>query len=135
MVCPGCGAPVDEGAGFCERCGWKVERTRQPVASGATYGAVTEAPNWGARIGAVLGVLLLVGAIAGVIFYQTSDQRRRDQADMQAFSTQLDAVSSVVGPLERLDEAAVATTKPADYAKLVAETKAAVDGYHSASKL
>jgi hypothetical protein len=95
------------------------------------YGAVENRPKSGVVTGAVVGTVLLAAAIAGVIYYQSAERRRLDAMDYDALNAEHDALKAVAEPLRRLEEAVSPETPPADYARLLAEARAAYERYAS----
>lgn len=93
------------------------------------YGAVQTRSSRGAVIGAVIGVLALVGVALGVIYYQTAERKRLDAMDYETLNIELDALRAVVSPLASLEALAVPATKPADYSAALATARQAWERY------
>lgn len=87
------------------------------------YGAVENKPQRTVVVGAVVGVLLLAAAIAGIIYYQTSERRKLDAADAPSLEAEHDALRALEPPLERLEAAAVPETPPAEFEKMLAAAR------------
>jgi hypothetical protein len=95
------------------------------------YGAVDNRPKSGVVMGATVGMLLLVAAVAGVIYYQTSERRRLDAMDYEALNAEHDALRAATEPLRALEQAAQPETPPADYGRLLTDARAAYERYVS----
>ena len=95
------------------------------------YGAVDNKPKSSIAVGAAIGVVIIAAVIAGLVYYEISDRRKRDAMDYASLNAEMDALKAASEPLGRLQAAATPETKPEDYAKLVADAKAAYDGYSS----
>jgi hypothetical protein len=95
------------------------------------YGAVDDRPKSAVVTGAVVGVVLLVAAIGGVIYYQSAERKRLDDMDYAALAAEHDALVAVTAPLDKLAEAATPATAPADFAPLLASARAAYEHYTS----
>lgn len=95
------------------------------------YGAVDNKPKSGVLVGTIVGVAVLAAAIAGFIYYQISEQRRVDEGDRPRLEAEHDALQALAGPLRALDAAATPETPRAEFDKLLADARAALQAYRA----
>ena len=93
------------------------------------YGAVTTRSRKGAVVGAIIGVLLLAAIAGGVIYYQSAERKRLDALDYDTLGLELEALQAVTAQIAALEPVAVPDTKPADYAAVLANARAAWERY------
>lgn len=93
------------------------------------YGSVTGNSRRGAVVGAIVGSLVLFGAIGYLVWIEIAKERAADAADVPLFVTEVDSLEQVADALDRLAPVAKPETKPDDYRRALDEVRAVVDAH------